>query len=1008
LSTAAAAAGLHGTAMAQSVADEAVATSAGGEVEAITVVGSQIRGAKVTGALPVAVVGQDDIQAVGAVSAGELFRALPQAGDVSFNEQTLGGGSPNAARGDVSSITLRGLGQGNTLLLLNGRRVVVHPTTQTDAAGAPVFGFNVNAIPLAGLARVEVLRDGAAALYGSDAVAGVVNNVLRDNITGVTVEAQYGGVEGTGRREFQFSTLAGTDFAGGRGNISAFFGYTNYTDLKNADQDYTATADRRFLAAGTSFEGNTSFDGRSTASPWGGFQAIGAGGAIRSGTTALTNASGQFHIQPTSSAGCQLAIGNGLCIDDGTLTGAADRDIRLDGPRTYPDLTVLPSLERFNAFTFINYDLTDDVRFFSELGYYTAKTHAVVGSSGPLASTPITIPAGNYYNPFGPVGSPNRLPNLNIPASGLPLLINNYSFVDTGSRSVDVKNVQYRLLAGLRGELWGWNWEGAALYNKATVDDVSDALSNRLAQLALARTTPDAYNPFNGGDVSAPGVGDPTPAADLSSFRIKSKRANRASLALADLKLSKPDLVNLWAGPIGVAAGVEIRRETYGDDRDAAQDASTPYTNIVTGITYGSDLMGASPSPDVSGKRTVTSAFAELAVPVVSPDMGVPLVRAIDLQLAGRYEHYSDVGGTAKPKVAGSWDLFDGVRARASWSQGFRAPNLETLNSPVLERSNTGVDYVLCEADLRARRITSFATCSRNIPVVRVYAGNPDLQPEESESFSYGAVLEAKFLPVEYGALTFTIDRWKIDQLSTIGVFEYQNALTLDYLMRVQGQTNPAVVRAAPTAEDIANVAGTGLAPAGTVLSVNAVFENLNPRTVEGLDIGVDYRLRGTPLGDFSLNFNLAKLIKFYQSPSPDQQALIDAQRAGLINVGVAIPGAADLIRDAGRPKYRWSATFTWTYGPVQVGLFTQYIGDVYETGVVNSAGQTWVVGHQQTFNAYAQYEFGDAGLARNTTIRFGVRNLTDKDPPIASGGYLASLYQPYARYWYGSVRKSF
>ncbi len=113
----------------------------------------------------------------------------------------------------------------------------------------------------------------------------MVNNVLQSNVRGVTVDAQYGGAQGTGRREFHFSTLAGTDFAGGRGHISVFGGYTNYTALKNSDQDYTDSSDRRSLVAGDpTFAGNASFDGRSTSSPLGGFQASRASG--RSATTA--------------------------------------------------------------------------------------------------------------------------------------------------------------------------------------------------------------------------------------------------------------------------------------------------------------------------------------------------------------------------------------------------------------------------------------------------------------------------------------------------------------------------------------------------------------------------------------------------------------------------------------------------------------------------------------------------------------------------------------------------
>jgi outer membrane receptor for ferrienterochelin and colicin len=138
-------------------------SSDGEMVEEIVVLGSQIRGARTTGALPVSVVGRDEIASAAALSGDDLFRTLPEAGDITFNGTYLGGTNSNAARGDVSTVSLRGLAQGNTLLLLNGRRSVVHPTSQTDN-GTPVFGYNVNAIPVAGIERVEILKDGAAAL----------------------------------------------------------------------------------------------------------------------------------------------------------------------------------------------------------------------------------------------------------------------------------------------------------------------------------------------------------------------------------------------------------------------------------------------------------------------------------------------------------------------------------------------------------------------------------------------------------------------------------------------------------------------------------------------------------------------------------------------------------------------------------------------------------------------------------------------------------------------------
>lgn len=276
----------------------------------IVVVGSQIKGAKNTAALPVTIVDEQQIAATAAVSGDELFRSIPQLGDVTFNSSYLPNSS-NAARGDVGSVNLRNLGVGNTLVLLNGRRVVNHPTSRADDNLVPVLTYNTNAIPVFGLERLEVLRDGAAAIYGSDAVAGVVNTVLRTDFTGVQIEGQVGYPERTSQTESTVNLLVGTDIGKGRGNITLFANYTNRTPLRSSEQDYTASDDKRPLFAGTRFDGATALDGRSSITPWGSFQTVG-NVQVRQGTTVLTNASGQFHIQPLTNAGCQTNATTGL------------------------------------------------------------------------------------------------------------------------------------------------------------------------------------------------------------------------------------------------------------------------------------------------------------------------------------------------------------------------------------------------------------------------------------------------------------------------------------------------------------------------------------------------------------------------------------------------------------------------------------------------------------------------------------------------------------------------
>jgi iron complex outermembrane receptor protein len=974
------------------------------QMEELVVVGSQIRGARINGALPVSVVGKEQIAATGAVSADELFRSIPEAGDITFTGNYLSGTNSNAARGDISTVSLRGLAQGNTLVLLNGRRMVVHPTSQTDNA-TPVFGYNVNALPVKGLQRVEILKDGAAALYGSDAVAGVVNNVLRTDYDGVEIDIQYGSAEFD---EWTANLGWGTDFAGGRGNISVFGGVTQRDPLLVTAHEYTRNSDLRPLVAGTSFENNVAFDNRSSTGAWGGFQVLGLDGAASSGGVPVTDAGGNFIVQPTALGGCTYDRGDGTCFAEGRTTSGSRRPLRAEW-RQLPGFTTLPGVERYNVFSFVNYELENGLGLFGELGYYQAETDAKSHGPSSLGSTPIFIPADAYWNPFGPVGSPNRLPDLDIPDEGLPLQVRNYRYHEAGPRDVIVENSQFRILGGIRGEALGWSWESAVLYNRAQVTDTQDHAASDLVQQSLGLTTPDAYNPFAGGnldDWTDPDPASPNSAAVIQPFLITATRENTTELTLVDFKVSRPDLFQLPAGGLGIAGGIEWRNHTYDDDRDRRQDTSTPYVDVVFGDSYGSSLMGHSPSRDVSGERNVFSAFVEFAIPVVSPDMEIPMVDALDLQVAGRYEDYSDVGSVAKPKVAGSWDVVPGLRFRGSWSEGFKAPNLDVLNTPVLERLNTRTDYIACEADLRAGRIDDFSACTRSYGVPGLRQGNPNLEPEESESLSYGVVLEPMFLPEGFGQLIVTIDRWRLEQTGIVGVLSEQEAINLDYLFRLRGSTNPLVIRAEPTPAEIAAFAGTGLDPAGEILGVDSAFTNLLPLEISGYDVGVVYNNFWDSIGDLSVSLNVTHIDEFFQSPAPPQQVLIDASNSGELNDGVPITGAADLRQENGNPTLRWTLSATWSKGPWQVGYLTQYIDEVYQPQILDADGNAWLVDSMQTHNLYGQYTT-DALLSGTARFRVGARNLTDEDPPLADGGtgaYLGGLHQPVGRYLYASV----
>jgi outer membrane receptor protein involved in Fe transport len=984
-------------------------------VDELVVVGSQIRGASTTAALPVVVLDAEQIAATGATSGDDLFRSIPQMGDVLFdsanNPQTS-----NSARGDVNSVNLRSLGVGNTLVLLNGRRLVQHPTSQgtSDSGTVPVLSYNSNAIPVSGLERLEVLLDGAAAIYGADAVAGVVNTVLRDDIDGLTISTQYGGAEGTEFTEFETNIFAGRDFD--RGNLSVFINYTDRSKLMAEDQDFTSTDDlRSFFAQYPGFETSTVPDGRSSHTPWGTMTLPGSTTALRPRYlgTVIATAAGAFRIQPES-FGCGGApLPGDLCLISGAPAyNSTNREMRYD---TRNGTTVRSSIERLNIYASGHYELTSSIEAFGEVGLYAAESHAI---QPPVINlNALWIPASNYWNPFGPVtfadGSvnPNRLPGLtNVPVGGLPVRLGNYRFVDAGFQDVIVENYQARVLGGLRGEWRGFEWETALLYSEAEAKDTSPNINMTALQAQLALSTPDAYNPFSGGCIDTPSYGDCTPSsqAAIDAITFELERTSRTTLTLVDFKMSRNDLFILPGGPVGMAMGVELRHETQSDDRDENLDGTFTFVDMVTGATNLSNTAAVSPNPDTEGERDVAGAFVEFAVPLVSPEMNIPLIRSIDVQLAGRFEHYSDFGSVAKPKIAVAWDVIDGLRIRGSYSEGFRAPNLEQVNATQYARLATNLDYVRCEADLRAGRIATFSACTRTASASLLIAGNPDLEPEESTNQSYGLVFQPTFLPESWGDFTFTVDRWKIEQEQIVGLLGAQAALALDYLNRVNGGSNPNVVREAPNADDIAFFDGTGLTPVGAVVSISDRFVNLLPQTVEGVDFGFAWSKRRTEWGTFNVRLNASQMLEYSRAPGDVVDSLYAARDAGTINALTPLPDSRQLIAQNGRPEWRVSANINWSKGPWRVGLTGNYTSEIEQTSLLSDTGQPWVVEDQLVWNLYGQYEFEDAGWASDTRVRLGVRDLTDEGPPLADGGYLGSVYRPYGRYWYAAVTRSF
>ena len=284
-----------GTALAQENGDDE-------QIEEIVTVGSQIRGANIRDALAVSVVTSQDIEEMGVDSGDELLEFMAEQGQNFLNDPENISGGVNSARGDMGAYNLRNLGTGNTLVLLNGRRMVNSAVYQTELVGGsfvPVNTVNSQTLPVMGLERVEILRDGASAIYGADAVAGVVNYVLKDDFDGFSLTARYAGWEGLPRNDYKITMEWGTNFNGGATNLSVFASYYDREPINSQDDKYWAVSDHRYrIPEGSPFEGSTRFRRDSANSEFGQWDATGTGD--------ITDSRGEFNTYPLDSQYCDF------------------------------------------------------------------------------------------------------------------------------------------------------------------------------------------------------------------------------------------------------------------------------------------------------------------------------------------------------------------------------------------------------------------------------------------------------------------------------------------------------------------------------------------------------------------------------------------------------------------------------------------------------------------------------------------------------------------------------
>jgi iron complex outermembrane recepter protein len=718
----------------QAVAGMAVAVSANAQtnqpqrVEKVEVTGSNIKRIDAETANPVQVISRQEIERTGAATINDVLQRITGAG-FALDDRITNGFAPGGG-----SLNLRGLGFNSTLVLVNGRRLPTYPFAQQ--VGTPQ-GFNdINNIPLAAVERIEVLKDGASAVYGADAVAGVVNIILRRDYRGIEVSAGFGASQRGDAESFNASFAAGFgDIAKDRYNFLLTGNVSGRDPIASRDREWSKTEDLR-NRGGADRRSSYGYPGTITDYETG--EIAFAGGACG----------------PTTQRGGSSVRG-GFCRYDrptlGSLQGESDKA---------------------GLYGRFNFAITPNVTAFAEALF----TRNQFKSVGWPAGTTDDVGIGTFYLPAGAPNNP--FPN----DADL-----RYRFFDVGNRGDDGKSDTTRFLLGVKGTTAGWDWELAGNLNKINIDTfaTNNALNSRLMCLMnpqAAASYAAGGNPLGFGTLAQIFAANPSYAAYFQGelakcgaafaqygyynfvnpslnkpgvaeyLRHNSLRVGRSNLDGYDFKASR-ELMQLPGGPLGFAFGAETRTEKVRD---------VPDVQLQTGDTL------AISAAQAFGERRVSAFYGEL---------NAPITKSLEANAAIRYDKYTGNGKFAatSPKVGLRFQPTQQVLLRATASKAFRAPSLfET--SPAQQTSfSFGIqDPVRCP------------TFDENNPdcvvdVRRVAQGNPNLKAEKSTSYTFGIVLE----PTR--DLSVGLDFWQIDRKDEIGSFADQLLVNLN-------ATNPAIV----------------------------------------------------------------------------------------------------------------------------------------------------------------------------------------------------------------------
>ena len=835
------------------------------------------------------------------------------------------------------------------------------------------MSVNSNLIPTNALDRVELLKDGASAIYGADAVAGVVNNVLQTDFTGFEVNFRGNGYDHFDANDERIQIKYGGDFNEGRTNISIMFDYYDRDAIAASEDPRWGDSDhRKWIPADSLWANDSSFNNRYSGK-WAQLD-------LR-GRTDYTDSAGEIQIMPSSDPRCSrsdsLDTGYGTCLGVDT-TSLANGEYYIN-PGQFRDYR--GELQRDNTFIFVNHELDNGNELFAEIGQYNSDYRRLKEPAGDFSTALLNIGPDYYYTNLLGINDDNSSSNKNI-------RIDNWR-PDIGPRVINVDKDTSRYLIGLRGTTdSGWSWETALLQSKAKSEDFTqNRLSNSLLEAGLADSTSSAINIFSSDVKTA-----------LAPAIIDVYRNDTSELSTFDFKASHPEIFNLPAGPVAMLLGFEYRKEEYTDDRDPRLDGTIRFTSTVTGLTFPfvGDVLGSSPTADTTGERETNSIFAEFIL---------PLADNIESQIAFRHEDPDDTESSTVGKFALGWDVSENLSLRGSFSTSFRVPNLIQKNQLYVTRYGN-VDDAVGEY---IGGSNSFALDDRySIQSFRI--GNPDLKPEESDNYSVGFV----WTPEIVEGLTITYDEWSIEKENTIVLLGRSNVVVNDLINLINygtdncsGYSNPFVTRDTDfsySAEELAAFSDAGICPVGEVLVATDPYANAATRTIEGDDLGIYYDL-DTNLGSFKLSINHSETDKFTQEPTATYAKLAAAQESGIIPFNVTLSGFGDLALQDGNYVKKTSMKLNYRYGDWGAQISSLKKGEFYQSSETRSDGTRYMIPSMRTVNAsvYYNFEIGDY----DARVKLAIKNIDDERAPLADRfyGFFADAHQDYGRNYYLDFR---